>query len=121
MAPPGRWPSPLSHVRVALAAPKRDRECVADGVARPIVVGMGVRQRVRAYATPGQLTEDAPMGKLGARVDEDIADQVDVDRVARPAREPEYVGAKLLDGEAYVPTRSRAPSTPSFWAQCAQQ
>jgi hypothetical protein len=61
-------------VRVPLAAPKRDIERIADGMARAIVVGMGVGQRMRSYAMPRELTEDAPMVKHGTGVDEDIAD-----------------------------------------------
>jgi hypothetical protein len=82
---------------------------------------MCVRQRMRSDTATAQLAPDPPVAELGGGVDQDIRDEVDVDRVARPAREPEYVGGRLLDGAAYVPTRSRAPSTPSFWAQCAQQ
>jgi hypothetical protein len=85
------------------------------------VVGMRVCQGMRGDRAAAQLAQDPPVAELGGGVDQDIRDEVDVDRVPRPAREPEYFGGKLLDGAGYVPTRSRAPSTPSSWAQCAQQ
>jgi hypothetical protein len=117
----GRGAGALRDMRIPCAAPQGNSQRLADGVARPVVVGMRVGQRMRTDTAAAQLAQDPPVAELGAGVDQHIRDEVGVDRVARPAREPEYAGGELLDGEAYVPTRSRAPSTPSFSAQCAQQ
>ena len=112
----------LHDLCVVCAAPQGDFELVAYGVARPVVVRVGVGEGVRFDAAPGELAQDAPAVAGGAGVDQDVTGQVDVDRVARPAAELEEVVGDPLDGAAaYAPTRSRAPSTPSRAAQCAQQ
>ncbi len=54
---------------------------------------MGVRQGVGIEAVALELAEDAPAIGLGPGVDQDIAHQVDVDRVARAAVELEDVVA----------------------------
>jgi hypothetical protein len=79
---------------------------------------MGVGEGVRFDGPAGQLAQDALAGARRAGVDQDVAGQVDVDRVARPAAELEDVVGDPVDGAAaYAPTRSRAPSTPSRSAQ----
>jgi hypothetical protein len=86
------------------------------------VVGVGVGERVRANRAAFELAEDALAVTRGAGVDQYVTGQVDVDRVAGPAAELEDVIGDPVDGAAaYAPMRSRAPSTPSRAAQCAQQ
>jgi hypothetical protein len=60
--------------------------------------GAGALRDVRIACAAPQ--GDPPVAELGGGVDQDISDEVDVDRVARPAREPEHLGGKLLDGAA---------------------
>jgi hypothetical protein len=72
-------------VGVALAAPERDPERLADGVAGAVVVGVGMGQRVGGDTASLELAQDAPASAGGARVDQYVADQVDVDGVARAA------------------------------------
>lgn len=68
---------------IARPAPQRDAQFGADGVARTLMVGVGVGQRVGAQLPPCELAQDPPARVLGARIHEHIRDQVDVDRVGR--------------------------------------
>jgi hypothetical protein len=112
----------LGSACVSFSTPKRDVEGLADRVARAVVVRVGVGERVCGDGAAGQLAEDALAVAGGAGVDEDVAGQVHIDRVARPAAELEDVVGDPVDGAAaYAPTRSRAPSTPETAAQWAQQ
>jgi hypothetical protein len=77
---------------------------------------------MRADTAAAQLAQDPPVAELGGGVDQHIRDKVGVDRVTRGRPESRNTSAASCSmGAAYVPTRSRAPSTPSSWAQCAQQ
>ena len=108
----GRGAHALGHRCVVFSAPQRDLQRFADGVARAEVVRVGVGEGVGAHGATGELAQDALAVAGGAGVDQDVAGQVDVDRVARPAAELEDVVGDPVDGSAaYAPTRARAPST----------
>jgi hypothetical protein len=81
----GRGALALDDGRVLVPAPERDPERLADGVARAVVVRVGVGEGVRRDRPAFELAQDALAVGLGARVDQDVTDQVDVDPVAGPA------------------------------------
>ena len=58
---------------------------------------MGVREGVGGHSAPGELGQDPPMGAIGAGVDQDVLDQVDVDRVTRFPGELKDVRGELFD------------------------
>ena len=49
------------------------------------------------HAAPGELGQDPPVGEIGAGVDQDVLDQVDVDRVTRFTGELKDVWGELFD------------------------
>jgi hypothetical protein len=56
-------------------------------MARAEVIGVGVCHEMRAHLAPGELLEDPPLGSGSARIDQHVADEIDVDRVGRKALE----------------------------------
>src|SRR3984957_638626 len=60
----------LHRVHVLASAPKRDLQPFADRVTRALVVGMRMRQRVRAELAPFQLVHDPRLGLARAGVDQ---------------------------------------------------
>src|SRR3954465_3303422 len=90
--------APLHRIGVGLAAPERDAERLAHLLARALVVRVRVREGVRLDVATLALAQDAPAGAARGGVDQDIADHVDVDRVARPSVEQPQVVGQLPHG-----------------------
>ena len=65
----------LRNVRIARAAPQRDSQRLADRVARSVVVGMRVRERMRSDTAADQLAQDPPVAELGGGGDQHIRDE----------------------------------------------
>src|SRR5947209_5978781 len=86
---------PLGRGDVALTYPKRDPELGADRMARTLVVRMRMRERVRRHVVLAQLAEDALRVWAAACVDQDVADDVPVDRVLGKARQLVNAGCEL--------------------------
>ena len=86
----------LGGVGVGLPHPVGDRELGADAVACALVIGMGVGERVRGDLAALELLEDAAAVVARGGVDEDILEQVGVDRVRREARELPDAVSELL-------------------------
>ena len=94
----GRARAPGLHVgAIALADPDRELERVdqAPGAAR--VIGVAVGQRVGADGVAAQRLDQALRRALGAGVDDDVAEQVGVDPVARGQRDVEDVLGDAAD------------------------
>jgi hypothetical protein len=89
----------LDGLGVVLAGPQRQAELLADGVAGAEMVGMGVRHEVRGDIAAAEIAQDAPPRSRRARVDEHVADEVDVDRVGRPAPELVHVERQRSHGD----------------------
>ncbi len=89
-------PPILDRLRIELAAPQRDAELLADLVARALVVGVGVGQRVRGDRPSPQLLRIEPACVAGAGVDEHVTEQVEVDRVRRQRAQHVDVVGELL-------------------------
>ena len=76
---PGAWlleipPGVSIAGHVALPAPQRDLEPFADRVARALVVGVGVGERVRGQGPSADLAHDALLGLARGGVDQHVAD-----------------------------------------------
>jgi hypothetical protein len=76
----------LGGIGVAGADPERDPKPLTHCVARALMVGMGVGERVGVDLLAGDLAQDPTRRVAGRRVDQDVADHVDVDRVRWKAR-----------------------------------
>jgi len=83
---------------VAGPDPERDRELGADAAAGALVIGMCVGERVGGDGPASELLEDAPALVAGGGVDQDVFDQIDVDRVRREAAELPDAVCELLHG-----------------------
>jgi hypothetical protein len=58
---------------------------------------MGVLRAVAPPPAPGELGQDPPVGEIGAGVDQDVLDEVGVDRVTRFPGELKDVWGELFD------------------------
>ena len=97
----------LGGVRIPLAHPEGDAEVFAQLVARSLMVWVRVGQRVRIdLVAPPQLFEDLARRVPGPGVDEDVVDQIGVDRVREEegVEMPHAVGDLLHGGGAYPST-----------------
>ncbi len=92
---PGDPAGRLHRVRVAGTAQQRDSQFRADGVACALVVWVGVCQRVRRDRMTRDLPQDPAPRMAGSCVDQHIAREVDVDRVARTTVELEQSGCEF--------------------------
>ena len=76
-----RSPSRPRPARRTQSMPSRSQ----TSLARALVVGVGMGERVGGDLAALDLADDPPPGQAGAGVDEDVAHQVDVDPVGREA------------------------------------
>ena len=98
---------------VALRAPQRNPERLADAPARALVVGVGVRERVRAQWMAAKLAQDAPVRELRPGIDQNIVEHIDVDGIRRDSAElPHPVRERLHEPNLAQsqPTRLRSPA-----------
>src|SRR3954452_4663331 len=83
----------LHGVGIGLVAPERDAEGLADLLARSLVVGMRVGERMRRDGATLELAQDAAPRAARGGVDQHVAYHVDVDPVRREAaQQPDVVG-----------------------------
>ena len=94
----GRRRAPGLHVgAIALADPDREVEALDQPPGAARVVGVAVGQRVGADGVAVQRLDQALGRALGAGVDDDVAEQVGVDPVARRERDVEDVLGDAAD------------------------
>lgn len=84
-------PGRLGRLGVALRAPERQAPSLADGPARPLVVGMGVRQGVGLDGPPRELPENPAAFEPRAGVDQHITGEISVDDIGRESGQLEQI------------------------------
>src|SRR5262245_22210115 len=102
----------LGRVRIALAYPEGDAEVLAQLMARTLMGGVRVGQGVRVDPVALELLQDLGRRVPGPGIDQDVVDQIGVDRVREKegVEMPDAVGDLLHGGGAY-PSRTGARDT----------
>jgi adenine phosphoribosyltransferase len=110
----------LGGVGVALGDPEWDVQGAADLVRGALMVGMGMRERVGGDLVRSELAENLAGAVTGAGVDEDVLDQVGVDRIREEegVEVPDPVGdllhARSLSCRAMTDLRGLIRDIPDF-------
>ena len=91
-------PVGLHGVRVGVATPERNPQCLADRMTCTLMIGVCMRQSVQSNCSASKSAQDPSRVESRRRVDQDVAEQVSVDRVRRKAFQDVQVVSQLFHG-----------------------